>query len=170
MEPHLELASPKYKKSFLEALSEFQENGTDASLDMDRYIGDFDALMKHFEDEREGRNMAEGRVRQSIYWLVEGDKFIGRLAIRHTLNEKLMNVGGHIGYAIRPSERHKGYGSLALKLGLIKAKELGIKKALLTCKKTDEGSRKIIEKNGGIFENEVISDEGTPSLRFWITT
>lgn len=50
----------------------------------------------------------------------------------------------------------KGYGTLLLKLGLEKAKELGLKdKVLIICDDDNIGSYKIIEKNGGILENKV---------------
>ena len=44
-----------------------------------------------------------GRVPQTNLWWVEGDEFIGRIALRHALNAGLRSVGGHIGYEIRPS-------------------------------------------------------------------
>lgn len=168
----LVLPSEKYKKSFLEALSE-QQVGQMSPLEGEsykRFNGDFDAFLSYLSDEREGKNLLEGRVPQTVFWIVDGEKFIGRISVRHRLNDALMHIGGHIGYSIRPSERHKGYGSLALKLVLPKARELGIEKALLTCLKTNEASRRIIEKNGGVFENEVTKSEGLASLRFWVST
>lgn len=33
----------------------------------------------------------------------------GATNIRHQLKGKLFEIGGHIGYTIRPSEREKGY-------------------------------------------------------------
>ena len=171
MNPTLVLPSEKYKDSFLEALAE-QDGGKDSRLDGDRHAkfnGDFDAFLLYLKEAREGKNLPEGYVPQTVYWLVDGNKFIGRVAIRHALNERLILVG-HIGYAIRPSERGKGYGNLALKLALPKAKKLGIEKALITCAKDNIASRKIIEKNGGILEDERVADDGTPMLRFWVPT
>ena len=169
MEPILVLPSAHYKDSFLEALKEVDPTKSTSTIDGNRFAGDFDAFLKIQEDEREGKNLPEGKVAHTSYWLVDGDRFIGRIDIRHKLNDALMHIGGHIGYAIRPSEREKGYGSLILKLALPKAKALGIDKALLTCKEENTSSKKIIEKNGGIFENKVLADDGTPSLRYWIT-
>ncbi len=172
MNPILVLPSEKYKESFLEALAE-QDPGQMNPLEGEsykRFNGDFEAFLAYLSDEREGKNLLEGRVPQTVYWIIDGEKFIGRISIRHRLNEALMHIGGHVGYSIRPSERHKGYGSIALGLVLPKVHELGIEKALLTCLKTNEASRRIIEKNGGIFENEVTNDEGLVSLRFWVPT
>jgi len=130
---------------------------------------DFQKYLQEFEDEAAGRNLKDGRVPQTVWWLVMGDEYLGRVSIRHRLTDKLMRIGGHIGYEVRPSERRKGYGTLLLKLGLQKAKELGIERPLLTCDATNASSRKIIEGAGGILENEVPGENaGDPAkLRFW---
>lgn len=55
------------------------------------------------------------RVRSTTLWLVEGDKFIGEVRIRHELVPLLLRHGGHIGYSIRHSEEGKGYGRKCLR-------------------------------------------------------
>lgn len=78
-------------------------------------------------------------------------------------------VGGNIGYSIRPTERFKGYGTLILKLGLEKCKELNIDKVLITCNKSNVGSYKVIEKNDGILENEFFCEAYNEIVkRYWI--
>ena len=67
-----------------------------------------------------------------------------------------------------PSERKKGYGTLILKLALKKAREIGLKKVLLTCSDTNVGSRKIIEACGGIQEDSFTKEDGHQKLRFSI--
>jgi predicted acetyltransferase len=44
-----------------------------------------------------------GHVPCTTLWWVEGDEYLGRLAIRHRLTEWLRNVGGHVGYDVRPT-------------------------------------------------------------------
>src|SRR3989344_8456793 len=83
------------------------------------------------------------------------NQYIGRLSIRHKLNDHLLKIGGHIGYDIRPSKRSRGYGTAILRLGLPKAKELRIERALLTCNENNIASLKIIEKAGGVLESKV---------------
>jgi predicted acetyltransferase len=39
-----------------------------------------------------------GFVCDSVYWAILHGSVIGRIAIRHELNESLARVGGHIGY------------------------------------------------------------------------
>ncbi len=115
-------------------------------------------------------NLPPGYVAQTTYWLIDTNEFIGRVSIRHMLTDYLLQEGGHIGYDIRPSKRKLGYGKKILALSLPKAKELGIKKILVTCNETNLGSKKIIEANGGILENRLHLHPGKPAkLRYWIT-
>lgn len=56
-----------------------------------------------------------------------------------------------------------------LKLALPLAKDLDIDKVLITCDATNIASKKVIENNGGIFENAVVVDKDLPKkLRYWI--
>lgn len=131
---------------------------------------DFSAFVQALMDRREGKGLPEGYVPDSIFWLIDNGEYIGRVSVRHILNDSLLKQGGHIGYTIRPSKRMKGYGSEILRLVLPKARELGISRVLVTCDVTNPGSRRIIEKNGGVLENEIEMGEGKPNkLRFWIT-
>jgi len=142
--------------------------GLGANVAIDDLESAFTSLLAALEDAA-GRNVMPGGVPRTTYWLVDDLGFIGRVSIRHRLNETLMRVGGHVGYEIRPSRRGRGYGTLALRLGLEKARALGIRKALLTCDATNLPSRKIIEANGGVLEDEIPMGEGKPvKQRFWI--
>jgi predicted acetyltransferase len=50
-----------------------------------------------------------------------------------------------------------------------RAKELGLDKVLLTCDEINIPSRKIIEANGGVFEDKRPNpDGGSDKLRYWI--
>ena len=106
---------------------------------------------------------------QYIYVREEDQKVVGVIQIRHELNDLLAAWGGHIGYSVAPSERRRGYATEMLGLALGKCKELGIKKALITCYPENEGSRKTILKNGGVYESTVYVDELKKEVeRYWI--
>ncbi len=166
---HELIESQQFLKSFFEAQKEL-----DATKD-DRYSNDVPRpkTMKEYVDtllaHSRGENLPNDWVSYSTFWLIDNDEFIGDTHIRHTLNDHLRNIGGHIGYTIRPSKRKQGYGTKILKLALIEAKKLGIDFALITCDETNIGSKKIIEKNGGIFEKASEQSDGhEKKLLYWI--
>jgi predicted acetyltransferase len=123
--------------------------------------------MLHFLSERE--NNPEGGVPDSTFWLTDSKgKVLGAVNIRHQLNDRLVNRGGHIGYGIRPMERQKGYATKILALALEKAKEIGIEKVLVTCDQTNIGSSKTILNNGGVEDTDFIEENGNVVKRYWI--
>lgn len=172
----LVLPSSEYKTSFLEAVREFQADPIDNStvqrykeLSIPELEADFEKYVETQKGFAEGKGLPEGWVPATTLWLVDGGEYIGRLSIRHRLTESLLQIGGHIGYDIRPSKRNQGYGSKILELALPVARSLGISKALLTCDESNVGSSKIIEKNGGVLESRVENPEtGVSKLRYWI--
>ena len=161
--------SSKYKISVLKALNEFKIEKKHFRLRDNLAFRNFRAYVRYLTSQASGKNLPMGYVPSHVFWLVNDNEYLGEINIRHELNDNLRLVGGHIGYKIRPSVRNRGYGSLILKLGLKEAKKIGLKKVLLTCDKTNIGSKKIIEKNGGIFEDEILwSKDKPPKLRYWI--
>lgn len=106
-----------------------------------------------------------GYVPCTYLWIVDGDTFLGSLAIRHELNSFLLNEGGHIGYSVRPSARRRGHAAKALADALPVAKELGISRVLITCDEDNAGSRATIERNGGVYE-----DTRNGKRRYWVET
>ncbi len=158
--------STKYKATYLNAEREFQKEGRHKELKLDDLRKNFPAFIQKFKND-ERKNILKGFVPMTTYWLMDGKEFIGRLSIRHRLNKNLKKVGGHIGYAIRPSEREKGYGTKILKLGLLKAKKMGFKKVFMTCDDDNVGSWKIIEANGGILK-ERVKYKGKLIRHYWL--
>lgn len=117
----------------------------------------------------QGQELPAGWIPQTTYWLVKNEEVLGETTVRHELNDHLLNVGGQIGYWIRPSERKKGLGKEILRLALRKAKEMGIQKVRITCDETNIGSRRIIEANGGELDGSTDMGAGIPrKLLFWI--
>lgn len=111
--------------------------------------------------------LPDGMVHCDHLWVTDDDpeQVIGFLALRHSLNDFLLEEGGHIGYSIRPARRGQGHAARALGLALDRAAELGIERALVTCDDDNEASRRTIERNGGVYE---YTRKG--KLRYWIET
>jgi predicted acetyltransferase len=164
------LAEPSltYKDSFIDGTRESQAEGLELSFNLEMMSKDFETLLRIFEESKHVKT-SPNRVPMSDFWLIDGDEYVGRLSLRHELNEALLIWGGHIGYQIRPSKRRRGYGKEILRLGLIKAKELGLSRVLVTCDEDNTGSRKIIEYNGGQLENIIeVKDSPVRKMRYWI--
>ncbi len=162
--------SLKYKQAYMDALVDSKHERSITILEKPAEKESFADFVKRLKDNVYGLSLPPGYVPASTFWLIVGEEVIGRLQIRHELNEHLLKYGGHIGYYIKPSKRRMGYGKEALSLGLIEAGKLGLKKVLVTCDETNIGSRKIIEANGGVLENIIEGESaGQPSkMRYWI--
>jgi len=107
-----------------------------------------------------------GWVTSTLLWMVDGDdEVVGRISLRHALTPWLLEVGGHIGYAVRPSARRLGHATRGLGLVLPVATARGIDPALVTCDEDNLGSRRVIEANGGVLE-----DVRNGKRRYWLPT
>ncbi|TDD59080.1 GNAT family N-acetyltransferase [Kribbella antibiotica] len=168
-------------RSFLLAWDEFEPEVQSRWMGAETYIGgeterwDREQLAEPAEFERfvaETRGsadpdavLADGIVPYTSLWLVDGDEWLGRLSLRHELTPPLLELGGHIGYCVRPSARRRGYATQMLVQSLPVAARLGIDPALLTCDADNDASRRVIQAAGGEFE-----DERHGKLRFWVAT
>ena len=115
--------------------------------------------------------LPEGKVLATQFFYVRQSerKIVGMLQVRHYFNEYLEKYAGHIGYSVRPSERRKGYAKRMLRDALPFCRELGLEKVLITCDEDNEGSRRTILANGGVYESTVFEpEEGLVIQRYWI--
>ena len=133
----------------------------------------FDAYFAKCSDESKGLNLKPEHVPQTTYWLMDGNQFLGVVALRHWLNEALKLMGGHIAYEICPPFRGRGYATTGLKLGLQKAAELGLEKVLLTCREENIASyktmKKVMAEYGGEEQEPVFAHDHI-NKRVWINT
>lgn len=102
-------------------------------------------------------------VMSTVFWYVAGEHYIGSLVVRHELTPKLFAEGGHIGYHVVAPWRRQGHATRMLAQGLKEAAARGISRVLLTCDPANEGSRRVIEANGGVPDAQLGSE-----LRYWI--
>ncbi|MFD4914862.1 GNAT family N-acetyltransferase [Streptomyces virginiae] len=99
-------------------------------------------------------------------WIVEGDRVLGGIALRHGLDDQVPQFG-HIGYGIRPSSRRRGPATWALGRILTEAWALGLDRVLMVCAVDNLASVRTIERHGGLLEGIRDTEHG-PARRYWI--
>lgn len=174
--PRLKLVIPdaRYAKSHLEALAELEASGNHRFLAWLRLTraeveSDFEGYVQRVRALQ--RLRASGLVPAVIYWAVVGDEFVGQISIRLELNRGLRDIGGHVGYEVRPTARGQGHATEMLRLLKEKALELGVPRLLVTCDETNVASRKVIERNGGFAVAPFSTGPDSPrKLRYWVST
>jgi predicted acetyltransferase len=100
-----------------------------------------------------------GQPLSTYRWIVEDETVLGGIALRHTVDEKL----GQIGYGVRPSARRRGVATWALTEMLGEARSRGLDRVLIVCATDNIASARTILRCGGVLE------PGTgPTSRYWI--
>ncbi len=130
----------------------------------------YSEMLMKLHNDKNGINIPAHFVPASkLYGIIDDKTIIGRVSIRHKLNETLLRRGGHIGYSVAPRFRKKGYASEMMEQSILYCKKIGIEKLLVTCASDNIPSWRIIEKNGGILENEIYDEEDKEMIkRYWI--
>jgi predicted acetyltransferase len=167
-------------ESFLAAMAEYVAEGRGRPADQSNVGHDIRTRGAVWHAEGEFRRFVEAvraqampdtprpalYVPTSTFWWVDGNEYLGRLAIRHRLAPgQTGQRNGHIGYDVRPSARRLGHATAMLAAALPEAAALGLTQVLITCDATNDASRRTIERNGGVPTGQI--DE---KLRFWLDT
>ncbi len=160
------------RPAFLDAAYEYRDLGEELDPAFPAYWNtSFEEYIRQLDELAHGRHLPFTMVKSDTFWLLnDEDRLLGMSRLRYRLSRSLRIEGGHIGYTIRPSERRKGYGTRICALTIEKARKTGkFTRLLITCDTRNTGSARIIEKNGGLFENYVISPRsGRQISRYWV--
>ena len=106
-------AGPEWRSALLGIAEEYAAHG-EARYQM--ALADCDGYLQMLAADDAGTT--PGHVRMTSYWAMEAGLMVGSIRLRYTLTPALRQVGGHIGYDVRPSRRGQGYGTQMLALTL----------------------------------------------------
>jgi predicted acetyltransferase len=93
-----------------------------------------------------------------IRWMWDGE-FCGSIGLRWQPGTEVLPAHclGHIGYAVVPWKRRRGYATQALKEMLVDANAEGLRYVEITTRPDNIASRRVIEANGGVFLEEFVT-------------
>lgn len=129
----------------------------------------FPEMLEILDKERRGVGLAPGRVPHTMLYAFVDGEIVGRCSVRHELNDFLRRRGGHVGYAVAPPFRRRGYAGQILRQGLVHCASLGLRSVMVTCDDANVGSWKTIERAGGVLAETVWDAEATEWIRrYWI--
>lgn len=173
MTERLRLVEPSadYRSAYMAFYEEWIDSGEDiVPWTVEKEPEDFDAFLAFlYAEDSEEKLTNRSWVPHSTYWLIDGqEQVVGAVNIRHRLNEKLRNSGGHIGYGIRPSARGRGYAKRLLALALDKTRALGLDRVLVVCDAGNVASERTILSGGGVRDDDFTEPDGNVIRRFWI--
>ena len=162
------LPTEKNKEDVLAFYKEFEADNS-VCIGMHNYE-DYDVWLTGMRNRHTGKNLPQGYVQEDFYLCYLAEELVGVFSLKMTLTDYLLNYGGHIGYAVRPSKQNQGIATKMLEKGLEIARNHGFKLILCVCDEGNEASEKVIRKNGGVFENALYdSEEDVMVKRFWIS-
>jgi len=130
----------------------------------------FGRYLEVLGEQERGVNLPPHHVPSTFLFAFVGQRIVGRVSIRHRLNDFLLRAGGHIGYVVVPELRRQGHATEILRLALqIACERFGVGRVLVTCDDDNIGSIRTIENNGGVLEDVINGpDLDKPKRRYWI--
>jgi predicted acetyltransferase len=107
-----------------------------------------------------------------VRWMWDGG-FCGSIGLRWQRGTEALppHCPGHIGYAVVPWKRRRGYATAALRAILPEARAEGLAWVEITTDPDNVASRRVIEANGGVLVERTTRPPqlgGTPALRYRI--
>lgn len=130
----------------------------------------YKSMLEDLRKESLGIDLKPNRVQHTMLYAFVDKNIVGRVSVRHELNDYLRHRGGHIGYAVAPKYRRQGYATEMLKQALEFCRSINLFEIMITCADDNTPSWKLIEKYNGKLQDKIWDDEENEMLRrYWIT-
>lgn len=110
---------------------------------------EFEKFIQRNIDWSNGIGLDKGYASHTVYVFFVDGKPIGISKIRTYTDNSLLKRGGHIGCAINPLFRGKGYGTLLMKETIKEARKKGLKDIIIGCYSNNLPS---VRMNDGLLE------------------
>lgn len=130
----------------------------------------YDKWLEMMQNRHLGKNLPEGFVRENFYLCYEGEKLVGVYSFKFELTDYLLKYGGHVGYAVRPTEQGRHLATEILRHGLALAKDFGFSEIPAVCDEDNYPSEKVILKNGGVLQNTLFDPEENVTVKRYLIT
>ena len=89
--------------------------------------------IERLDKNTQGVDLPVGHVPSSMLYGFVNNEIVGRVNIRHELNESLSARGGNIGYSVAPEYRKQGYATEMMEQTLLYCRGIALNKLLITC-------------------------------------
>ena len=150
-----------------------------AQEELERIAADADTFLASLVDKEGGGSIAlpDGTTTSRLpgyrRWLWDGE-FCGSIGLRWQRGTEALpsHCLGHIGYAIVPWKRGRGYATRALHEVLREAKTEGLRYVEITTAPDNVASQRVIQRNGGVFVEEFVTPPalgGRRELRYRVS-
>ncbi len=161
------LPDERHREDVLSFYKEIEESGGECIGFKNRR--NYDLWLTEMQNRHSGENLPAGYVRENFWLCYEKNRLVGVFSLKFELTKPLLDYGGHVGYAVRSTERNRGLATQMLAQGLKIAESLGFDRILCVCDADNTASEKVILKNGGIFEDERYdAEENVVVKRYWV--
>ena len=152
-----------------------------AHEELDRIAKDADAFIASLVDNEavgDPVTLPDGTTASRVpgyrRWLWDGE-FCGSIGLRWQRGTEALppHCLGHIGYAVVPWKRRRGYATRALREVLREAKAEGLRFVEITTDPDNVASRRVVEANGGLLVEEFVTPSalgGERKLRYRVRT